>query len=106
MSEGHTEVSTAPVSAQNCLCGPLLWNCTLLLLGGFAPKEPGRNVWVCSCNVSSLRASCQELADALLFWGAGVDLVPIQGLKVVPVDVSDTSSNKILLDLISANSWM
>lgn len=40
------------------------------------------------------------------FWGARVDLVPIQGLKVVPVDVSDTSSNKILLDLISANSWM
>lgn len=36
----------------------------------------------------------------------GVDVVPIQGLKVVPVDFSDTSSNRILLDLISAKSWM
>lgn len=62
--------------------------------------------WVCSCNVSSLRASYQELADALLFWEARVDLVPIQGLKVVPVDFFDTSSNKILLDLISAKYWM
>lgn len=62
---------------------------------------------MCSCNVSSLRASCQELADALLFGGVrGVDVVPIQGLKVVPVDFSDTSSNRILLDLISAKSWM
>lgn len=42
---------------------------------------------------------------AFSFWRAGVDLVPVQGLKVVPVDFSDTSSNKILLDLIFANSW-
>lgn len=29
-----------------------------------------------------------------------------QGPEVFPVDFSDTSSNRILLDLISANSWM
>lgn len=40
------------------------------------------------------------------FLGVGGDLVSIQGLKVVPVDFSDTSSNSIPLDLISANSWM
>lgn len=32
--------------------------------------------------------------------------MPTQGLEVVPVDFSDTSSNRILLDWISANSWM
>lgn len=32
--------------------------------------------------------------------------MPTQGLKVVPVDFSDTSSDRILLDLMSANSRM
>ena len=46
VSEGHTEVSTALVSAQHCLCGPVLWNCTLLLLKWFysqgaEEKSPG-----------------------------------------------------------------
>ena len=46
---------------------------------------------MCSCPVISLRASCQELADAGLF---GRDLVPTRALKVVPVDFSDTSSKQ------------
>lgn len=58
VSEGHTEGSTARLS-QRCPCGPVIGNCTPL------------GARVCSCDVSSLGASCQELADALLFFLGG-----------------------------------
>lgn len=52
-SEGHTEVSTAPVPAPHCLCGPVLWNCTLLLLKWFCSQGVREEHRGCSCNIAA-----------------------------------------------------
>ena len=68
-SQGHPEVSTAPVPAPHCLCGPVLWNCTLLLLKWFCCQGAREECPGVQLSCSSLRTSCQELADAHLFLG-------------------------------------
>lgn len=68
-SEGHTEVSAAPVPAPHCLCGPVLWNCTLWLLKWFCSQGAREKCLDVQLSYSSLRASCQELADAHLLLG-------------------------------------